>query len=274
IVLIRKTGSGKSAAGNTILQREAFLCKISSKSITRECQKAVGDVNGRQVAVIDTPGLFNTVASEEEVLKEIGKCISLSAPGPHVFLLVLELGRFTEEEKKTVERIKEIFGEKAEEYIIVLFTHGDKLHGKPIEEFISDGDDDLKIFVDECGGRYHVFNNHDSKNLRQVTELPDKINRMVESHDGRFYTNEMFQEAEAAIRKEQERLMMVAGNRSLTRQHRAEGWRGGNTGAPVHCKAPQAGREPQTHRRAGPGPTHCTTASPLEEKQCHENTGA
>uniref|UniRef100_A0A8C9RNH8 C-type lectin domain-containing protein n=1 Tax=Scleropages formosus TaxID=113540 RepID=A0A8C9RNH8_SCLFO len=33
-------------------------------------------------------------------------------------------------------------------------------------------------------------------------------------------------------------------------------------GTPVRRKAPQAGLEPQTHRRVGPGLTHCATAPP------------
>uniref|UniRef100_A0A8C9VL48 Si:dkey-98f17.5 n=1 Tax=Scleropages formosus TaxID=113540 RepID=A0A8C9VL48_SCLFO len=37
--------------------------------------------------------------------------------------------------------------------------------------------------------------------------------------------------------------------------------RGGDTqdGTPIHCKAPQVGLEPQTHWRAGPSQTYCTT---------------
>uniref|UniRef100_A0A8C9T6T7 Osteoclast-stimulating factor 1 n=1 Tax=Scleropages formosus TaxID=113540 RepID=A0A8C9T6T7_SCLFO len=35
-------------------------------------------------------------------------------------------------------------------------------------------------------------------------------------------------------------------------------------------KAPQAGLEPQTHRRAGPGPTHCATVPPLSSNSLKE----
>uniref|UniRef100_A0A8C9V7N9 Flavodoxin-like fold domain-containing protein n=1 Tax=Scleropages formosus TaxID=113540 RepID=A0A8C9V7N9_SCLFO len=57
----------------------------------------------------------------------------------------------------------------------------------------------------------------------------------------------------------------VAGNWSLTWQHRAQGWMGkGHTqdGTPIRHKAPQAGLEPQTCQRAEPGQTRCT-AMPL-----------
>ncbi len=91
---------------STILGREEFHTEVSSDSVTTVCMKGVGDVQGRSVAVVDTPGLFDTALTKEKVQEEIVKCVSLSAPGPHVFIIVLSVGRFTNEEKNTVDLIK------------------------------------------------------------------------------------------------------------------------------------------------------------------------
>uniref|UniRef100_G1PZ55 AIG1-type G domain-containing protein n=1 Tax=Myotis lucifugus TaxID=59463 RepID=G1PZ55_MYOLU len=211
IVLVGKTGTQTTTA-NTILGRKEFDSKISALAFTKSCHKPEQHWKGRNILVVDTPGLFDSEDKLMYTCEEIGKCVLQSYPRPHTIILVLQLDRYTKEEQNTVELIKAIFGESAMKHMIVLFTRKDELGDQTLNDFLK-GAGNLQSIIQECGNCRCAFNNKESiekaEKEAQLKELVHLIEKMVRENGGSHFSPPIYENVMEKLQHETEALKII-----------------------------------------------------------------
>lgn len=141
--------------------------------------------------IVDTPGLFDPTRSNEEIAEEIIKASAYLHPGPHAILYVLQIDRYTPEERDTFMHLKDLFDPNIVKFTIIIFTRGDELMKKKmtLEALLEQADEPFKEVLRECENRVLVFNNEDrGKRDKQVNPLLEMVRKIAKANDEKPYS--------------------------------------------------------------------------------------
>lgn len=154
--------------GNLILAENQLITEKEPD----QCEKFSSEFEDKSVTIINTPDLLRTDLSEDDLSDQVESCVSLSDPGPHVFLLVLQPESFTEEQKWKLCRFLTRLSDRS-------FDHSMLLISTPREERDDDSPDLLlKEMVVKCQYRHLQL-----KNLKHP-ELLTRLGQIVKENNG------------------------------------------------------------------------------------------
>ncbi|XP_015459030.3 GTPase IMAP family member 9 [Astyanax mexicanus] len=203
MVVIGSSGPSQFSLTNCILGREEFSKDVCSIAGSR---KNIGELAGRQVAVVNAPNLYDKDLSKSKMREELRRAKCLLSPGPHAVLIAFDLERISPNDIRTPKLVMKRFGEGVLNYAMILLAYDGPLGLAALEERIMKTDWHLRELIEQCGCRYHIFSKNE-KNRNKDRELLQKIERIVGTMGGHCYTNPAYSKAEESVRKEEKKLI-------------------------------------------------------------------
>ncbi|KAK7171099.1 hypothetical protein R3I94_001113 [Phoxinus phoxinus] len=164
LVLIGSHDVGKNSIGNAIFRKKIFTYWKVRKHVDI---KETRTVSGRRIHLTRTPGWKEDLNRPQKTRSEIVHCVqSLYNTEPHAVLLALKVNLVLSE--STISSLENFLTVHLWDHTIVLFTHGEKLDGYSIEDYIRR--QRLQSLIDKCGQRYFVIQKNNRKQITETIE--------------------------------------------------------------------------------------------------------
>ncbi|KFR08565.1 GTPase IMAP family member GIMD1 [Nipponia nippon] len=179
LVVLGRTQTGKSAAGNSLLGSSDFESHHSPASVTTCCSlgrscciSGIIRRNGCELAlrvrVLDTPSYPHSGLSKKQVRDAVSSALAhhFGEEGLHLALLVLraDLPLCPDESDHTIQFIQELLGPTWKDFTAVLLTHADKAEGAGFseEEYLHSASSTLLSLLNSVQHKYIFLDNQKS----------------------------------------------------------------------------------------------------------------
>ncbi len=155
---------------------------ISDLILQQTDRRSDMELHDRLINLLELPALIGL--SEEEVMRQTLRCVSLCDPGVHAFLLIIPDAPLNCEDKAEIQEIQRIFSSRINKHLMILIKQSSEHQTTELNE-------ETQSVIQRFGGRHQFFGPK-----TQVSTLMENIEQMLEENRGECFSTEMFLEAQ------------------------------------------------------------------------------